>query len=83
MAFTGVQCDKYGDLLYFGQLFQACGNNYFAQIAHILGIILKVSKSSNLHFGPILKTFSDFLLVTGVANAIPYTAIKYSQNSFV
>ena len=24
-----------GDLLHFGQLFKACGNNYFAQIAHI------------------------------------------------
>ena len=23
------------DLLYFGQLFKACGNNYFALIAHI------------------------------------------------
>ena len=23
------------DLLHFGQLFKACGNNYFAQIAHI------------------------------------------------
>ena len=25
------------DLLHFGQLFKVCGNNYFAQIAHILG----------------------------------------------
>ena len=24
-----------GDLLRFGQLFKACGNNYFAQIIHI------------------------------------------------
>ena len=27
---------RLGDLLHFGQLFKACGNNYFAQIAHIL-----------------------------------------------
>ena len=26
---------KLGDLLHFGQLFKAFGNNYFAQIAHI------------------------------------------------
>ena len=34
-----------GDLLYFGQLFKACGNNYLAQIAHILRQFGKVSKS--------------------------------------
>ena len=26
---------RLGDLLHFEQLFKACGNNYFAQIAHI------------------------------------------------
>ena len=26
-----------GDFLHFGQLLKACGNNYFSQIAHILG----------------------------------------------
>ena len=26
---------RLGDLLHFGQLFKACGNNYFAQIVHI------------------------------------------------
>ena len=25
-----------GNLLHFGQLFKACGNNYFTQITHIL-----------------------------------------------
>ena len=29
------QCDQIGRFLFFGQLFKACGNNYFAQIAHI------------------------------------------------
>ena len=28
---------RLGDLLHFGQLFKACGSNYFDQIAHILG----------------------------------------------
>ena len=27
---------KMGDLMHFGQLFKACGNNYFAQIAYII-----------------------------------------------
>ena len=26
---------RLGDLLHFGQLFKACGKNYFTQIAHI------------------------------------------------
>ena len=26
---------RLGDLLHFGRLFKACGNNYFAKIAHI------------------------------------------------
>ena len=30
-----------GNLLDFGQLFQACGNNYFAKITHILGNFCK------------------------------------------
>ena len=30
-----------GDLLHFGQLFKACGNNYFTQIAHSLGNFCK------------------------------------------
>ena len=34
-----------GDLLHLGQLFKACGNNYFAQIADILRQLLNVSKS--------------------------------------
>ena len=28
------QCDQIGQFLHFVQLFKACGNNYFAQIAH-------------------------------------------------
>ena len=37
---------RLGDLLHFGQLFEACGNNYFAQIAHILGHFCKGVKIS-------------------------------------
>ena len=32
---------RLGDLLHFGHLFKACGNNYFAQIAPILGNFCK------------------------------------------
>ena len=54
-----------GDLLHFGQLFNVCGNNYLAQIAHIF---VKVSKSFMFlvksFLGNFQKTFGDFLLVT-------------------
>ena len=37
---------RLGDLLHFGQLFKAGGNNYFAQIANtFLAIFVNVSKS--------------------------------------
>ena len=40
------QCDhRLGNLLDFGQLFKAFGNNYFAQISQILKYFVKVSKS--------------------------------------
>ena len=46
---------RLGDLLHFGQLFNACGNNYFAQIAHIFGNFMKGVKifhiSSEIIFG--------------------------------
>ena len=29
-----ISVTRLGDLLHFGQLFIACGNNYFAKIAH-------------------------------------------------
>ena len=66
---------RLGDLLLFGQLFQAYGSNYFAQIAHILGKFCKGFKnflfSSEIIFGPLLKTFGDFLLVTLIMKDIP------------
>ena len=46
------------DLLNFGQLFKACGNNYFAQIAHIFGNFCKDIKifhvSGGIIFGKLL-----------------------------
>ena len=50
---------RLGDLLHFGQLFKACGNNYFAQIAHFYGHFCKVVKifhllSSGIIFGQLL-----------------------------
>ena len=50
---------RLGDLFHFGQLLAtACGHNYFAQIAHILGICCKDVKifrfSSEITFGQLL-----------------------------
>ena len=70
---TTLACDmssvtRLGDLLHFGQLSKACGSNYFAQIAHILGNFCKCVKMFHFYceiiFGQLLYTFGDFLLVT-------------------
>ena len=49
---------RLGDLIHFGQLFKACGINYFAQVAHILGNFCKVVKifhfSCEIIFGLLL-----------------------------
>ena len=59
---------RLGNFLHFGQLFKACGNNYFSQITHISGNFCKGVKifnfSSGIIFGQLLQTFVDFLLVT-------------------
>ena len=60
---------RLGDLLHIGQLFKACGNNYFAQIAHpFIQFYCKDTKnfhfSCEIMFGQLLQTFGDFLLVT-------------------
>ena len=53
-----VSVTRLGDLLDFGQLFNAFGNNYFAQIFHILRIFCKGVKiyhfSSDIIFGQLL-----------------------------
>ena len=48
---------RLGDLLHFGQLFKACGNNYFAQITHILGNFCKVVKIFHFSIEIILGNF--------------------------
>ena len=50
-----------GDLLHFGQLFQARGNNYFAQIAHILGNFIKGVKIFNFIVKSVLGNFYRYL----------------------
>ena len=63
-----ISVTRLGDLLHFGQIFKASGNNYFAQTAHILGKFCRGIKifhfSSGIIFGQLLLTFGDFLLVT-------------------
>ena len=62
---------RMGDLLHFGQLFQACGKNYFAQIAHIF---IKVSKYLIFLVVSFLGKFIDiwrFFLVTLLTNIVP------------
>ena len=52
---VGVSVTRLGDLLHFGQIFKACGDNYFAQITHILDTFCKVVEifhfSSEIIFG--------------------------------
>ena len=59
---------RLGALLHFGQLFKACGNNYFVQITHIFGNSCEGVKifhfSSEISFVHLSQTFGDFLLVT-------------------
>ena len=53
-----ISVTRLGNLLQFGQLFKACGNNYFAQTTHILGNFYKVVGifhfSSEINFGQLL-----------------------------
>ena len=41
VIFDASSVTIFDDLLHFRQLFKACGNNYFVQIAHILGNFCK------------------------------------------
>ena len=54
------------DLLHFGQLFKACGKNYFAQNTYIFGCFCKDSKSFILLMKSFLGNFIDiWRLFTG------------------
>ena len=64
-----LKVTRLGDFVELWATFQSlCGNNYFAQFAHILGNFGKGVKifhfSSEIIFGPLLQTFGDILLVT-------------------
>ena len=50
---------RLGDSLHFGQLFKAYGNNYFPQIAQILGNVCKVVKI--IHFAGDIIFCSTFI----------------------
>ena len=58
MIWVNTSVTRLDDLLHFGQLFKACGNNYFSQIAHILDNFSKGVKifqfTSEIIFGQIL-----------------------------
>ena len=56
-ASFGSSVTRLGDLLHFGQLFKACGNNSFAQIYHFLGNFCKGVKFCHLSSEIILGTF--------------------------
>ena len=68
MQLVGCSVTRLGDLLHFGQLFKARGNNNLTQIAHILGNFCKgieiFNFSCEIIFGQLLYTFGDYLLVT-------------------
>ena len=55
---------RLGNSLHFGQLFKACGNNYFAQIAHIFRQFFEGVKnfhfSSEIIFGPLYRHLATF-----------------------
>ena len=54
---------RLGDLLHFGQLFKACGKNYFApNRPHFQAIFEKVSKSFIFLVKPFLVNFSRCLV---------------------
>ena len=59
---TSIQCDQIGQFIAIWELFRACGNNYFAQIGHILGNFCKgveIHFSSEIIFGQLLKKFGN------------------------
>ena len=66
------------DLLHFGQLFEACGNNYFAQIAHIVRHFLKWCPNlSFFWWNHIWATFIDiWQLFTGHTGCLLGTACR-------
>ena len=66
------------DLVHFGQLFKADGNNYFAQIDHILGNFLKVSKSFFFLAKSFLGNFYRHLAII-LVTLIPLVVVRLNS----
>ena len=64
MELLRLSVTRLGDLLHFGHVFKAWGNNYFAQISHILGKFCKVDKIfhffSEIFFGNYCRHLATF-----------------------
>ena len=62
--FQSDNVTRLDDLLHFGQLFQASGNNFYAQITHILGNFCKGVQifyfSSKIMFGNFYRHLATF-----------------------
>ena len=75
---------RLGDLLDFGQLFKAFGNNCFAQMAHILGKFCKGVKIFNFFVKLFWATFIDIWQIftgrAGWAHSSPYVEGSVAQN---
>ena len=65
---TTTSVTRLGNLLDFGQIFQAFGNNHFPKSPTFLGKFCRGAKifnfSSEIIFGELLQTFGNFYLVT-------------------
>ena len=58
VAVAVVQCDQIGRFIALWVLFKACGNNYLAQITHILGNFCKGHKI--FHFFLVKSCLGNF-----------------------
>ena len=55
VKWIAISVTRLSDLLHFGQLFKACGNNYFALIAHNFCEVVKIFHFvSEIIFGQLL-----------------------------
>ena len=82
------QRDQIGDLLDFGQLFKALGNNKFAQISHILRQFLKGVKIYHFMVKSLLGNFYRHLAIFFWSHCSAYATLflainLMSKSSFV
>ena len=55
--YVSTRVTRLADLLHFGQIFKACGNNFFTQIDHILANFWKVVKIFHISLESFLGNF--------------------------